>query len=46
MEEVAREIRKKIKKRFDEEGVEIPFPQLTLWLRDDEIKKLLKGKFS
>jgi small conductance mechanosensitive channel len=44
--EVAREMRKKIKKRFDEEGIEIPFPQLTLWLGDDEIKKVLKNKLS
>lgn len=44
--EVAREMRKRIKKRLDEEGIEIPFPQLTLWLGDDEIKKVLKSKLS
>jgi len=44
--EVSREMRKRIKKRFDEEGIEIPFPQLTLWLGDDEIKKVLKNKLS
>jgi small conductance mechanosensitive channel len=42
--EVAREMRKRIKKRLDKEGIEIPFPQLTLWLGDDEIKEALKIK--
>ncbi len=30
---VARELRQRIKDRFDAEGVEIPFPQRTVWLR-------------
>ncbi len=33
--EVARELRERIKSRFDAEGVEIPFPQRTVWLRQD-----------
>jgi moderate conductance mechanosensitive channel len=28
--EVARELRRRIKKRFDDEGIEIPFPQVTM----------------
>lgn len=30
---VARELRERIKVRFDAEGVEIPFPQRTVWVR-------------
>lgn len=33
---IAREMRKRIKARFDFEGIEIPFAQRTLWLRQDE----------
>ena len=33
---VARELRERIKNRFDAEGVEIPFPQRTVWLRQEE----------
>jgi len=32
---VAREMRRRIKARFDSEGVEIPFPQSTVWLRSE-----------
>jgi moderate conductance mechanosensitive channel len=32
---VARELRRRIKARFDREGVEIPFAQRTVWLRQD-----------
>ena len=32
---VARQLRERIKNRFDAEGVEIPFPQRTVWLRQD-----------
>ncbi|GAB2674489.1 mechanosensitive ion channel family protein [Thalassiella azotivora] len=32
---VARELRRRIKARFDAEGVEIPFPQRTVWLRQE-----------
>ena len=31
---VERELRLRIKEAFDEAGIEIPFPQRTLWLRD------------
>ena len=31
--DVARELRRRIKKRFDREGIEIPFPQRTVWQR-------------
>ena len=30
---VAREMRQRIKARFDHEGIEIPFPQRTVWTR-------------
>ncbi|MCK5438598.1 MAG: mechanosensitive ion channel family protein [Gemmatimonadetes bacterium] len=32
---VARELRRRIKHRFDAEGIEIPFPQRTIWHRGD-----------
>ncbi|MDP3894037.1 mechanosensitive ion channel family protein [Nocardioides sp.] len=32
---VAREMRERIKARFDFEGIEIPFPQRVVWHRDD-----------
>ena len=32
---VEREIRLRLKEAFDEAGIEIPFPQQTMWLRDD-----------
>jgi small conductance mechanosensitive channel len=35
---VAREIRRRIKIRFDAEGIEIPFPQRTLHLRADDVR--------
>ncbi len=33
---VARELRQRIKSRFDYEGIEIPFPQRTVWYRREE----------
>ncbi|HEV8115372.1 MAG TPA: mechanosensitive ion channel family protein [Acidimicrobiales bacterium] len=33
---VARELRARIKKEFDAEGIEIPFPQRTIWHRNEE----------
>lgn len=33
--DVAREIRRRVKHRFDEEGVEIPFPQRMVWHREE-----------
>jgi small conductance mechanosensitive channel len=34
--DVMRELRRRIKQRFDEEGIEIPFPQRTMWLRGEK----------
>ncbi|MGH1491704.1 MAG: mechanosensitive ion channel family protein [Acidimicrobiales bacterium] len=34
---VARELRLRIKEALDEAGIEIPFPQRTIWLRHDEV---------
>ena len=34
--EVARELRQRIKDRFDQVGIEIPFQQRTVWLRTEE----------
>lgn len=33
---IARETRRRIKLAFDAEGIEIPFPQRTVWLRTDD----------
>ena len=34
--DVARELRRRIKHRFDDEGIEIPFPQRTVWHRSPD----------
>ena len=34
---IARELRQRVKAAFDAAGIEIPFPQRTLWLRDQDI---------
>ena len=36
---VARELRQRIKARFDHEGIEIPFAQRVVWHRDEEQAK-------
>ncbi|MCC5951997.1 MAG: mechanosensitive ion channel family protein [Acidimicrobiia bacterium] len=33
---VMRELRRRIKETFDEEGIEIPFPQRTVWMHTEE----------
>ena len=38
---VARELRERIKARFDAEGIEIPFPQRTVWVRQPEGPRVL-----
>lgn len=43
---VARTIRARLKKAFDEEGIEIPFPQRTIWIKgeeSDDVVDQLKG---
>jgi moderate conductance mechanosensitive channel len=34
---IERELRARIKLAFDREGIEIPFPQRTIWVRDDRL---------
>ncbi len=36
---VGRELRQRVKARFDHEGIEIPFPQRVVWHREDEKAK-------
>ena len=35
---IGRELRRRLKQAFDAEGIEIPFPQRTLWIRDESGK--------
>jgi small conductance mechanosensitive channel len=34
---VARELRERLAAEFDREGIEIPFPQQTVWHRSDDV---------
>lgn len=34
--DVARELRRRLKRRFDAEGIEIPFPQQVMWVRNED----------
>ncbi|HEX5090568.1 MAG TPA: mechanosensitive ion channel family protein [Nocardioides sp.] len=38
---VARELRQRIKARFDHEGIEVPFPQRVVWHRDDKSRAVV-----
>ena len=38
---VARELRERIKARFDAEGIEIPFPQRTVWVRSADSPRVV-----
>jgi moderate conductance mechanosensitive channel len=40
---VAREVRRRIKATFDAEGIEIPFPQRSVWVRDEATKRRPSG---
>ena len=41
---VSRRIRERIKSEFDERGIEIPFPQQTVWMRvDEQAQRALTG---
>jgi small conductance mechanosensitive channel len=44
--EVAREFRKRVKKAFDEKGIEIPFPHRTIYMGEGENKGELQVKAS
>lgn len=41
---VGREFRKRIKARFDREGIEIPFPHTTLYWGDDQMPRSVEGE--
>jgi small conductance mechanosensitive channel len=44
--EVAREFRKRVKKAFDEQGIEIPFPHRTIYMGEGESKGKLQVEAS
>ena len=37
--DVARELRRLVKRRFDQEGIEIPYPHLTFYWGDNQMPK-------
>jgi small conductance mechanosensitive channel len=41
---VTRELQLRIAERLEAEGIEIPFPQRTLWLRNREDEDTLTGE--
>ena len=41
---VARELRQRIKARFDHEGIEIPFPQRVVWHREGRAAPRTRGR--
>ena len=40
---VSRELRHRLKRAFDDAGIEIPFPQRTLWVRQDDQESQAQG---
>lgn len=40
---VSRELRRRLKHAFDDEGIEIPFPQTTVWVRDPARQEVLSA---
>lgn len=41
--DVKRELNRRIHKRFDKEGITIPFPQRTVWVKEPKEEELLKA---
>jgi small conductance mechanosensitive channel len=41
---IAREFRRRVKNRFDAEGIEIPFPHRTVFIRQDEAFEMIHEK--
>ena len=42
--EVTGELRKRLKKTFDEEGIEIPWPHTKLYFSDEQLERFFKKK--
>ncbi len=40
---IGRELRARLKRAFDAEGIEIPFPQRTMWLKNGDASTLVSG---